>query len=71
MNRNFPSCIGEDAFEWVGDRNKTPHSLPDVTSSNTRYTCEDFPEKLSLPSVNAVYAISSPDTDGTTVPDES
>ena len=43
MNRNFPSCIGEDAFEWVGDRNKTPHSLPDVTSSNTRYTCEDFP----------------------------
>ena len=44
MNRNFPSCIGEDAFEWVGDRNKTPHSLPDVTSSNTRYTCEDFPE---------------------------
>ena len=24
-------------------RNKPPHSLPDVTSSNTRYTCEDFP----------------------------
>ena len=38
------SRIGEDAFEWVGDRNKTPHSLPDVTSSNTRYTCEAFPE---------------------------
>ena len=48
MNRNFPSCIGEDAFEWVGDRNKTPHSLPDVTSSNTRYTCEDFPESEVL-----------------------
>ena len=44
LNRNFPSCIGEDAFERVGDRNKTPHSLPDVTSSDTRYTCEDFPE---------------------------
>ena len=43
MNRNFPSCIGEDAFEWVGDHNKTPRSLPDVTSSNTRYTCEDDP----------------------------
>ena len=25
-----------------------PHSLPDVTSSNTRYTCEDFPEKARL-----------------------
>ena len=46
MNRNFPSCIGEDAFEWVGDRNKTPHSLPDVTSSNTRYTCEDDPSRV-------------------------
>ena len=46
LNRNFPSCIGEigeDAFEWVGDHNKPPHSLPDVTSSNTRYTCEDDP----------------------------
>ena len=51
LNRNFPSCIGEDAFEWVGDRNKPPHSLPDVTSSNTRYTCEDDPSiaKPALP----------------------
>ena len=45
---SFPSCIGEDAFEWVGDSNKTPHSLPDITSSNTRYTCEDFPRTLHL-----------------------
>ena len=36
LDRNFPSCTGEEAFEWVGDRNKTPHSLPDITSSNTR-----------------------------------
>ena len=62
MNRNFPSCIAEDAFEWVGDHNKTPHSLPDVTSSNTRYTCEDFPEVFHCPAVYAVYAISSLDT---------
>ena len=58
MNRNFPSCIGEDAFEWVGDRNKTPHSLPDVTSSNTRYTCEDFPERAVEAALSAtVHAL--------------
>ena len=31
---------------WI-NRQKLPYSLPDVTSSNTRFTCEDDPSPAS------------------------
>ena len=48
LNRKIPShALGEGAFEWVGDRNKTPHITSRCHFFKHQNTCEDDPSSAT------------------------